>query len=268
MIDISMDKFIDERDYAMLQKDKYTFAVLERIMGGDCEQLLTDHKSLIICLSKIPYPVWVWTSDDLSSEEMEKTYHMVSKHFDFDGTTRFNMKYDLANYFIERARADGKELSIALNMFAYDCRTLKEPEVQPRGNLWKATPEDLEVLTEFICEFHKETATDQKEAEAYREDAKSYIAEGNLYFWKDNEGNYVASCKYTPNEKTASLNLVYTRPEFRRMHYAENLVYQVTKRVMEKGYTPMLYTDAGYVASNACYEKLGYALQGKLCTVS
>lgn len=30
---------------------------------------------------------------------------------------------------------------------------------------------------------------------------------------------------------------------------------------------PMLYTDADYAASNACCEKIGYMLKGKLCTI-
>ena len=34
------------------------------------------------------------------------------------------------------------------------------------------------------------------------------------------------------------------------------------------GYTPMLYTNADYTASNACYSKIGYVLRGKLCTIS
>ena len=54
------------------------------------------------------------------------------------------------------------------------------------------------------------------------------------------------------------------RPEFRRKHYAENLVYRVTKPAIDAGYVPMIYTDAEYTASNACYEKIGYVLRGKL----
>ena len=65
----------------------------------------------------------------------------------------------------------------------------------------------------------------------------------------------------------ASVNLVYTRPEFRRRHYAQNLVYQVTKQIRETGRAPMLYPDADYAASNACYEKIGYVLRGRLCTI-
>jgi len=82
------------------------------------------------------------------------------------------------------------------------------------------------------------------------------------------QGKSVVSCKFVPNGNMASVNLVFTRPEFRRKHYAENLVYQVTKLAIEEGYVPMLYTDADYSASNACYEKIGYVLRGKLCTIS
>ena len=66
----------------------------------------------------------------------------------------------------------------------------------------------------------------------------------------------------------ASIGLVFTRTEYRRHHYAEHLVYEVSKIAKEEGYLPMLYTDADYVASNKCYEKLGYILRGKLCTIS
>ena len=58
-----------------------------------------------------------------------------------------------------------------------------------------------------------------------------------------------------------------SRAAYRRHHYAEHLVYQVSGIIEENGYLPMLYTDADYVASNACYEKIGYILRGKLCTI-
>ena len=83
----------------------------------------------------------------------------------------------------------------------------------------------------------------------------------------DEHDKKIASCQYAPTGDMASLNLVYTKKEYRRKHYAENLVYQVTKIAQDAGYTPMLYTNADYVASNACYEKIGYVLRGKLCTL-
>ena len=62
-------------------------------MDGKCEQLLTDHKRLIICFTKNPYPVWIWTPDDASEEDMDRAYQLAA----LDGEHRFNLKYELAN---------------------------------------------------------------------------------------------------------------------------------------------------------------------------
>ena len=46
------------------------------------------------------------------------------------------------------------------------------------------------------------------------------------------------------------------------------MIYKtLTEAAIDAGYVPMLYTDADYAASNACYEKIGYVLRGKLCTI-
>ena len=66
---------------------------------------------------------------------------------------------------------------------------------------------------------------------------------GRMFFWQDENGRNVASCKFDPNGEMASINLVYTRPEYRRKHYAENIVYQVTKRAIDAGYVPMYHAD-------------------------
>ena len=66
-----MDNFIDERDFKILEADKYTFFILTRIMTRNCELLLSDHSRMIICYSQSPFPVWIWTADDATQEEME-----------------------------------------------------------------------------------------------------------------------------------------------------------------------------------------------------
>lgn len=262
-----MDNFVDERDYKILEGDKYTFFVLRRIMGGRCELLLTDHERLIICFSGKPAPIWIWTPDDASKEEMEKAYQIAAEHSLLNGEYRFNLKYDLARFFIEKAAADGRMLSISTNMFTYDCQNPIEPTKIADGAIHRCNSGDLDELVDFMDLFHKEVGIDQKDRDGYRMDAKAFINAGNTFLWKDGQGNNVASCKYAPDGNMASINLVFTRPEFRRKHYAENLVYQVTKLAMNAGYVPMLYTDADYTASNACYEKIGYVLRGRLCTI-
>ena len=262
-----MDNYVDERDYKLLESDKYTFFVLSRIMGGKCDLLLTDHERLIVCFSCKPYPVWIWTADGATEDVMEQAYQLAKKHSLLDGKHSFNLKYDLAWYFINRAAADNLKLSVSKNCCAYDCQNLIKPTVLADGAIHRLGSEDIDELVDFLDSLHKEIGIDQTDRRNYRLQAEAFINDGNTYFWKDKHGNSVASCKFTPNGNMASINLVFTRPEFRRKHYAENLVYHVTKLVMDEGCVPMLYTDADYIASNSCYMKIGYILKGKLCTI-
>lgn len=80
-------------------------------------------------------------------------------------------------------------------------------------------------------------------------------------------GTGKGSCSCKLNDRFALINSVYTFPNERRKHYAQNLVYRVTRKVSDMGYIPMLYTDADYKASNNCYENIGYILRGKICTI-
>lgn len=226
-----MDSFVDERDLNILEGDKYTFFVLRRIIGGKSELLLSDHERLIICFTGNPFPIWIWTPDDASEAEMEKAYQIASEQSLLNGEYRFNLKYSLAKFFVERAAADGKTLSISTNMFAYDCQNPEKPTKIADGLIHQCNSEDIDELVDFLDLFHKEIGIDQKDRDGYRMDAEAFINTGNMSLWKNEQGNNVASCKFSPNGNMASINLVFTRPEFRRKHYAQNLVYQVTKGV-------------------------------------
>ena len=54
-----MDTYVDERDYNLLSRDKYTFSVMSRIIKEDCTLRLSDHEKLILCFTRQPYPVWI-----------------------------------------------------------------------------------------------------------------------------------------------------------------------------------------------------------------
>ena len=261
-----MDNFVDERDYKLLDGDRYTFFVLRRILGQECALIASDHERLIICHSKNPYPVWVWTPDDADEAELERAYQELQKNSFIDGEHTFNLKYELANFIIKRAAEEGKELSITMNMMAYDCPAPIEPD-HAEGELRKCTDEDYTTLVDFIDGFHVDTGVDVQSRDVYKEQARRNIEDGRTYLWQDAAGKIVACCKYNPNDSMAGINLVYTLPEERRKHYAENLVYQVTKLAADEGLLPMLYTNADYVASNECYKKIGYILRGSLCTI-
>lgn len=262
-----MDRFVDERDYQLLERDQYAFSVLSSIIGGACELLFTNHETLMICFSSDPYPVWIWTPDDVTSEVKKKAYEIVRENGLLTAGYSFNLKYDLANYFIKQASEDALALSITTNMLAYHCPNPTEPHMKADGELHRCAAEDVDDLVELIDLFHRETGIDQNSLAAYRRQAEEAIRSGSHFLWKNAEGKNVAICTFRPSGGLARVGLVYTRQEYRRKHYAENLVYQVTQMAKNAGYMPTLYTDADYAASNACYRKIGYVLKGKLCTV-
>ena len=263
-----MDSFVDERDLGLLSKDKYTFSVMSRIIKEECELRLSDHEKLIICFTGQPYPVWIWIPDNAPEDLMERAYQTVKDNSLMDGDHRFNIKYELAEYFIDRAKKDGLNLSVSTNLFAYDCPSSIPPVSVVDGEIHLCTEEDVDILVDFFDMMHDAIGIDKESREQYRIYAEDGIKNGTVYFWKTSAGEYATSCSWHPANDMASIGLVYTREEQRRKHYAEHLVYQVTEIARSKGYLPMLYTDADYVASNACYEKIGYILRGKLCTIS
>lgn len=262
-----MDSQVDKRDLRLLENDKYTFAVLSRILNDSCRLILTDHERLIICHSVDPFPVWIWTPDDVSPEEKERAWDAVSRACPMADGYRYNLKYDLAEFFLSKAKQQGVDAAITVNMFAYDCPRPLAPQNTAAGHIHLCTWDDLEEAAEIIKMFHEEVGIDQGDDERYLNRAKVHIEHSHLFFWKDDFNRTVACCSYAPNGDVASIGSVYTFPAHRRKHYAENLVYQVTKIVESAGAMPMLYTDADYTASNACYEKIGYVLRGKLCTI-
>ena len=112
-------------DSELLKPDKYTFFVLDRIMRGSPEVLISDHERLIICFSERPFPVWIWTPDDASEEEMERAYQLAGENGLVTGEHHFNMKYGLAEHFIRRAARDGLKMKPLVNMFAYETNKLE-----------------------------------------------------------------------------------------------------------------------------------------------
>ena len=263
-----MDSFVNEKDFALLSRDHYTFAVLARILKDKCKLIRSNHEDLLLCHSESRYPVWIWTPDNATDEVKETAWEMACGLRPLSSGYRYNLKYELAEFFIEKAAGVGVHAGISMNMFVYDCPSPIPPDTIADGGLYCCAAEDEEEAAAMIPHFYTEIGEKEPPYEHCLEKVRDSIAGREFFFWKNKNGKTVACCSYKPNEKLASISNVYTFPNERRKHYAQNLVYQVTRKVSETGYIPILYTDADYRASNACYEKIGYILRGKLCTVA
>lgn len=274
-------------DTKLFAKDGLTFLVLERIVNQKARFVLTDHKRFVVCYSSPPHPVWIWTPDDITEEEKEALWQLCKKEHILPGQVwagseqqapdkaeeaeppifGINMKYELADYFIRRGEEEGEPLSISLRMLVYDCPTAHLPDKAAEGGFSLMTERDVEDVAEFLYQFKQDIGIDLEDRKACRNRAERYKERENFFLWKDACGKNVAMCGYNVNQGMGSVGEVYCRSEERRKGYAQNLVYQVTKTVQEKGLLPVLYSDADYQASNRCYQKIGYQQRGELCMI-
>ena len=92
---------------------------------------------MILCFSDHPFPVWIWTPDDASEAEMEEVYQITKGNDLLDGEYKFNMKYSLAEYFMDRAKKDGYGYHIFLNLYAYDCQSPIRPDSEVDGQIYR-----------------------------------------------------------------------------------------------------------------------------------
>ena len=263
-----MDTFVNEKDFELLSGDRYTFAVLDRILREKCDLVLSDHRDLILCHSEASRPVWIWTPDNCPDAVKDSAWDLVETYRPLQEGYRFNIKYELADHFMKKAEQAGRKLRYDMQLFVYDCPSPVLPDRQADGRLHGCTPEDTEEAADMITLFYTEIGEEIPDREYRVKRAREHIEKNEFFFWKNAAGETVACCSYRINQGLASLGSVLTVPGHRRQHYAQTLVYQVTRLVADMGYMPMLFTDANYPASNACYEKIGYVLRGKLCTLA
>ena len=125
---------------------------------------------------------------------------------------------------------------------------------------------DLDALAQLSKTAVYEMEHVERPLDVLRAELEGKIAAGQQFMWRDGDGKLAAITAYRVEGRFGSVTGVYTLPTHRRHGYAMNLVHGVTARVLERGLTPILYTDADYAASNTCYQKIGYRQVGSLCT--
>ena len=254
-------------DINLPEKDEYSFSVLVRILKSECRLTITDSKYFIVCHSKHPYPVWIWLSPNASTDTFEQVYSILKKEFFFDKSFRFNLDYDFANYLIKRAENDNITFKISTNMFSYRCIAPIPPRKKPAGSVVCASKDDIDLAVEYMIRFNDEVAIEHKSIDDCKAKVMELITAERLFFWCDENGEKSAMASYVISENKGAVGNVFTRHDKRKLGYAANLVYYITLMILKKDKIPILYTDADYCASNACYEGIGYVKMSSLCTV-
>lgn len=270
MVD-NIEKLIINKDNKVLkseeyQKDKYMFSIIEENLNLETMFLISDEENYVAGRSEEKRPVWIWTKNDITSEKMDEIKEII-KYFISVGNKKFTVKKNVYDYF----KSTGFDLinyDDYFEMGALECHELKKAK-KCDGYLDKPREDEIDILAKY---WHDDCREMVKADEVTMEEAyvhmKELIGTDTFLVWRNDDGKIVSMVKYKISNGLAKLNHVYTPDEERRKGYAANLIYEVTKLVVEKGAMPLLYTDYNYLPSNKSYMNVGYVHTGILINFS
>lgn len=239
------------------EKEKKKYFILELIASSKEAKVIMDDNNYKIGRNGVGYATWIWTKDNISKDkELEIIKRLEDEYI--EGLTPITCKKEfyetLLNHF---------QVSDYFEMAYLECNRLGKRK-HSTGFVDKPNYGDKTTLAKYWIENVKEL--NQKEitmVEALQE-IESWFEEGKTYVYRDTAGKVVSVASYMILDHTAKISHVFTPKEERRKGYCQNLIYELTKILLEEGYEPMLYTDYHYIPSNHAYKKVGYRENGIL----
>lgn len=239
-------------------RDKYKFSLVGHNFGIDETTIYSDEESYIFVVGKSHKPVWLWTIDNIAKEKIPEIKNCIDLFYD-RGLSIFACKESL---YEQLDNLHKEELS-----GCYICRAPIRPK-GCTGYLDRAKEEDKTIITDmWYADCVEANPNNHISYELAEKFAERFLESGTFYVWRDN-GKIVSMIDYTIVDGYAEVAHAYTIPEERGKGYMANVVYELTKIIIDKGFIPVLSTDYNYIPSNKCYQKVGYELDDKVVIFS
>lgn len=250
----------------LMREESITYSVLMKILQGPCRSIFTDHENVVVCYSGPPYPVWAWCRDPEAETAVMEIAVCLKEQLPLDTVRSCIMPAALAE---RLKRADGyfRDARPGMGLLSYRLDEINQVHYPCDGGMGLVREEEIPGLIGPWHDMHMEMEGMDQSREHCGETISRMVNEQNLFAWRNNAGEIVALTARGNQGKYSKITSVYTIPEHRRKGYAINLVHGVTKTILEDGLIPILYTDAAYIASNNCYQKIGYRQVGSLVSI-
>jgi hypothetical protein len=249
--------FYDKKEY---QDDKFKFYFAELNRQSEGSQVFTDNETYAV-VYLTGKPVWVWTLQNLTLDKLKELREVLTQLLTCDKLDLTTRK-EVYDYLSDTNYPYLDETSY-FELGYLDC----EKTVQPRkcdGYLDRVREDELDLLANYVYLEKLELPLASLSKEEALECAKRFLEDDTFYVWRNESGKLVAYLNYRLYDGSAKLGNVYTLEEERRKGYCANLVYEVTKKLLESGLKVLLFTDYKYPNSNNAYKKVGYEDKGFL----
>lgn len=239
------------------KKDCEEFHLLLKMFQSPENMFMSDEESYIIGVCKPGFPIWIWSSDNMNENQFEnlledlKQYIKPGKNnLTCKKNLYFNLKdtdYSIANYF---------------EMGFLKCKKINDIELK-QGYIDHPNYSDKMLLAKYWINDREEASNENISITEALEEVNYWLEKEDFYIWRNDMGKPVATASFEVLGNQAELSNVYTAKDERCKGYSTSLVYEVTKKILDRNLIPILYTN-NKVESNHVYHKIGYEDTGKL----
>jgi predicted GNAT family acetyltransferase len=246
-------------------QDEVRFNLFHRIRGSESPLLVTlENKAAIIGQSDRHAPAWVWTKEDLSSDDKIKLAADFCDLFREATELRLVAKPAIALILAEIFAADRCiSYRVSMKMQSYRCPRLIPPK-RTSGYIGKPLPGDQDEIVKFLAGFARDCFGTEPSARELREGGERLMRSSDFYVWRD-QGAIISTANISHRSlRHARINQVYTRPEKRGQGYARMIISEVVKIILAESRIPMLYTDITNPSSNKAYTDVGFVECGRV----
>ena len=251
----------DLKKIKSFQKEKDKFYVLSLITTAEDPLLVSDLENYIIARSEEGLPTWIWTVDDISLEKVLEVEEEINNLLT-EGENKFTCKEELYNLLNKSF-----ETTNYLEMGYLSCREAIKP-LKGKGIFVRPNYGDKVTLAEYWRDNTKEMYGKTISQHEALEEAERWLEGKKFYVLKNTTGDIVAMAGYGVVEDAAKITHVYTPKEERGKGYCQYLIYSLSKKLLEEGLRPLLYTDYHYASSNKAYQNVGFEDEGYLINFS
>ena len=262
---LDKDNILDSKAFI---DDEVQFNLLYLIRESKLPYLFTNkNKSIIIGQSTLNRPTWIWTSNQITNEDIEELKNdFIELYKDMDKLI-FVAKPDIAIALAEHYSTIRQlKYRVYLQMESFHCPSIIMPK-SVQGLLRKATINDINVISEFLSGFVYDCFGAITTPEQQLQTAKMYIESENLYIWfNNNEIISMANIAHRSN-RHARINEVYTKPDMRGKGFGGMIVSELCHIIFSEHRVPVLYTDLANPASNKAYKNVGFIECGKVSQI-
>ena len=236
-------------------KEQPAFYVFSEMITSNEKKFISDGVNYIIGQANKGYPIWIWTIENIQAEKMSEIEKILKENYLNPGKNNITCKKELFEFLVN----DNNYLTDYHEIAFLMCEKLNDISKSNNGYLDKANYGDKIPLANYWIDNCDETYPDEKLSfEESLIEVENWLYMDNFYVWRNSLGKPVSMACIYENGNEVKISHVFTPKKERKKGYCESLIYELTKEILEKNKTPLLYTDHNYKISNHTYQKIGY----------